>query len=58
MNRVRTALIGCGKVGQIHAAALSFARVGVRRGLRQRARREPQAFAARYRRRPFTDVRP
>ena len=45
---IRTALIGCGKVGQIHAAAL---RVSARVGLRRRLRRDPEraaAFAARY----------
>ena len=36
MDRVRTALVGCGKVGQIHAQALaSLAGIGVRGRLRR-----------------------
>ena len=57
MDRVRTALIGCGKVGQIHAQALAVAaRVGVRRGLRCRRRARRGVRRRSTAARPFTDV--
>ena len=57
MDRVRTALVGCGKVGQIHAAgAGGAARVGVRRASATSTLERARAFAARYGVRPFTDV--
>ena len=56
MDRVKTALVGCGKVGQIHAQALAalaesefVAACDVDAG-------RAAAFAARYGVRPFTDV--
>jgi UDP-N-acetyl-2-amino-2-deoxyglucuronate dehydrogenase len=56
MQAVRTGLIGCGKVGQIHAAALAglpeAQLVAVCDALPERA----QAFAARYGAQPYTDV--
>jgi predicted dehydrogenase len=56
MAKVRTALVGCGKVGQIHAAALrdlpGSDLVGVCDSDADRA----AAFAGRFGGRPFTDV--
>jgi predicted dehydrogenase len=56
VQAVRTALIGCGKVGQIHATALTGLAeaelVAVCDALPARA----QAFATRYGVRPYTDV--
>jgi UDP-N-acetyl-2-amino-2-deoxyglucuronate dehydrogenase len=55
VQAVRTALVGCGKVGQIHATALAGLAeaelVGVCDALPERG----QAFAARYGARPYTD---
>jgi predicted dehydrogenase len=56
VQAVRTALIGCGKVGQIHATALTglpeAQLVAVCDALPDRA----QALAARYHTRPYTDI--
>src|SRR5690349_7926872 len=57
MSRVRTALVGCGKVGHTHAGALRALAeadfVAVCDALPERA----AAFAARYGVRPYTDLR-
>ena len=57
MDRVRTALVGCGKVGQIHAQALAgLARIGVRRRLRRRSASAPRRSRTRFGVRPYADV--
>ena len=56
MNRVRTALIGCGKVGQIQAEALSALPESDFVAVCDSDPARAQAFATRYRGRPYTDV--
>lgn len=56
MARVRTALIGCGKVGRIHAAALSSLPESELVAVCDRSRERAEAFAADYGARPFDDV--
>src|SRR5690348_13107462 len=56
MDRVRTALVGCGKVGQIHAQALSTLAESELVGVCDVDMVRAAAFAARYGGRPYTDV--
>src|SRR5438046_9035410 len=56
MNRVRTALVGCGKVGQIHALALRTLAESELVGVCDVDTARAAAFAARYEGRPYTDV--
>jgi UDP-N-acetyl-2-amino-2-deoxyglucuronate dehydrogenase len=56
MSTVRTALVGCGKVGQIHAAALGSLPESVFVAVCDRDRTRAAAFAERYRVRPYDDV--
>ena len=54
MNRVRTALIGCGKVGQIQAEALSSLPESDFVAVCDSDPSRAQAFAARYQRSSLT----
>jgi|SRR5208282_856563 len=56
MNRVRTALIGCGKAGQIQAKALSALPESDFVAVCDSDPARAQAFATRYRSRPYADV--
>ena len=56
MRKVRTALIGCGKVGQIHAAALSELPESEFVAACDSDSGRAEAFAARWGVRPYTDV--
>src|SRR5438874_13101566 len=56
MNGVRTALVGCGKVGQIHAQALGTLAESELVGVCDVDEARAVAFAARYGGRPYTDV--
>jgi predicted dehydrogenase len=56
MQKVRTALIGCGKVGQIHAAALRDLPESHFVGVCDSDGSRAAAFAGRYGARPYTDV--
>jgi UDP-N-acetyl-2-amino-2-deoxyglucuronate dehydrogenase len=56
MRRVRTAVIGCGKVGQIHAAALQSLPESDLVAVCDSDRERAAAFAGRYGARPFADV--
>jgi predicted dehydrogenase len=56
MDRVRTALVGCGKVGQIHAQALVTLHESEFVGVCDVDGTRAAAFAARYGARPYTDV--
>jgi predicted dehydrogenase len=56
MKRVRTGLVGCGKVGQIHAAALRALPESDFVGVCDSAPERAAAFAARYGVRPCADV--
>ena len=56
MERVRTALIGCGKVGSIHAAALRDLPESELVAVCDASPERAGAFAATYGSRPFTDV--
>jgi predicted dehydrogenase len=56
MERVRTALVGCGKVGQIHAQALAALPDSDLVGVCDVDAARAAAFAARYGGQPFTDV--
>ena len=58
MRKVRTALIGCGKVGQTHAAALSELPESDFAAVCDSDRGRADAFAARYGVRSYTDVGP
>lgn len=58
MNPVRTALIGCGKVGQIHAVALRDLPESQFVGACDSSGERAAAFAQRYGTRPYTDVSP
>jgi UDP-N-acetyl-2-amino-2-deoxyglucuronate dehydrogenase len=53
---VRTALVGCGKVGQIHAAALAGLAEAEFVAACDASGERAAAFAAKYGARPFTDV--
>ena len=56
MKPVRTALIGCGKVGQIHAAALSSLPESAFVGVCDSSPERATAFAGRYGSRAFSDL--
>ena len=56
MDRVRTALVGCGKVGQIHAQALSALAESELVGVCDVDGARATAFAAKYGGQAFTDV--
>ena len=56
MKRLRTALIGCGKVGGIHAEALSHSVLSELVGVCDRDVSRAQQFAAKYGGAPFSDV--
>jgi predicted dehydrogenase len=56
MAAIRTALVGCGKVGQLHAAALRELPESQLVAVCDNDRTRAEAFAARYGARPFTDV--
>jgi UDP-N-acetyl-2-amino-2-deoxyglucuronate dehydrogenase len=56
MHSIRTALIGCGKVGQIHAAALRGLPESQFVGVYDRDSTRANAFAERYGTRAFTDL--
>ena len=56
MKRVRTALIGCGKIGQIHAEALSSLPESDLVAVCDSDPARAQACATRYGGRPYTDV--
>jgi UDP-N-acetyl-2-amino-2-deoxyglucuronate dehydrogenase len=56
MDRVRTALVGCGKVGQIHAQALGTLPESELVGVCDVDGARASTFAAQYGGRPFTDV--
>ena len=56
MNRVRTALIGCGKAGQIQAKALSALPESDFVAVCDSDPARAQAFATRYRSCPYADV--
>jgi predicted dehydrogenase len=56
MSRVRTALIGCGKVGGIHAVALASLKEAELVAVCDTSADRAGAFADRYGARPFTDV--
>jgi UDP-N-acetyl-2-amino-2-deoxyglucuronate dehydrogenase len=56
LNRVRTALIGCGKVGQIHATALRELPESEFVAVCDASRERAEAFAARHGTRAFNDL--
>jgi UDP-N-acetyl-2-amino-2-deoxyglucuronate dehydrogenase len=56
MERLRTALVGCGKVGQIHADALSTLPESELVAVCDQSRDRADTFAARFGTRGFTDV--
>src|SRR4051812_50175364 len=56
MERIRTALIGCGKVGQIHASALRDLPESEFVAACDPQRERAEAFAALHGTRPFADV--
>src|SRR5437868_4619794 len=56
MSTVRTALVGCGKVGQIHAAALRTLPASDFVAVCDRDRGRAAAFAERHGVRPYDDV--
>jgi predicted dehydrogenase len=56
MNAVRTALVGCGKVGQIHVKALRELPEADFVGVCDQDEKRAAAFAERFATRPFTDV--
>jgi UDP-N-acetyl-2-amino-2-deoxyglucuronate dehydrogenase len=56
MERVRTALVGCGKVGQIHAAALQALPESEFVAVRDHDPGRAAAFAARYGATAYADV--
>src|SRR4051812_42364578 len=55
MKTVRTALVGCGKVGQLHAAALASLPESTFAAVCDSSAERAAAFAGRYRARPFPD---
>lgn len=56
MRRVRTALLGCGKVGQIHAEALRALPESEFVAVCDSDRTRAESFAARYQVRPFAEL--
>ena len=56
MERVKTALVGCGKVGRIHAQALATLAESELVGVCDVDADRASAFAARFGGRPYTDV--
>ena len=56
MKRLRTALIGCGKVAGIHAEALIRSALAELVGVCDRDPSRAEQFAAKYRGEPFTDL--
>jgi predicted dehydrogenase len=56
MNKVRTALVGCGKVGHIHATALRGIHEAELVAVCDAQADRADTFAARYGGRPFTDA--
>lgn len=56
MNKVRTALVGCGKVGHIHAAALRGLGEADFVAVCDTSAERARTFADQYGARPFTDV--
>lgn len=56
MKRVRVGIIGCGKVGQIHAAAVRGLAGAELAAVCDASAERAQAFAGRYGTRGFTDV--
>ncbi len=56
MNRVRTAVIGCGKIGQTQAEALRLLPESEFVAVCDSDRRRAEAFAARHEAAPYTDV--
>jgi predicted dehydrogenase len=56
MQTVRTALVGCGKVGQIHAAALRDLPESCFVGVCDASAERAEAFATRYGTRPYPDL--
>src|SRR4051812_34507020 len=56
MRKVRTALVGCGKVGGIHAAAVAALPEADFVAVCDASAERAAAFAARHGVRPFTDV--
>ena len=57
MRRLRTGLIGCGKVGHLHAAALQTLPESEFVSVCARSAEKANAFAAKYRVAAFTDVK-
>ena len=57
MRKIKTALVGCGKVGHLHAAALRDLPESEFVAVCARTPEKAQAFAEKYRVAPFTDVR-
>jgi len=57
MAKLRTALVGCGKVGHLHAAALQSLPESEFVAVCARSPEKAGAFAEKYRVTPFTDVR-
>ncbi len=56
MQRLKTALVGCGKVGHLHAAALQSLQESEFVAVCSRTPAKAQAFAEKYRVAAFTDV--
>jgi predicted dehydrogenase len=56
LKRLRTALVGCGKIGQTHAEALGSLPESELVAVCDSSRDRAEAFAARYGGRPYTDV--
>jgi predicted dehydrogenase len=57
MTKIKTALVGCGKVGHLHAAALKSLPESEFVAVCGRTAEKAQAFADKYNVAPFTDVR-
>jgi UDP-N-acetyl-2-amino-2-deoxyglucuronate dehydrogenase len=57
VNKVRTALVGCGKVGHIHAAALKRLAEADLVAVCDASPERAASFAARFGARPYTDLR-
>src|SRR5262245_22805884 len=56
MKRIRTALVGCGKVGRTHAEALAQLQESEFVALCDHSRERAEAYAAAYNVRPYVDV--
>ena len=56
MRKIKTALVGCGKVGGIHASALSKLPEAEFVAVCDFSRERAEAFAAKFGARPFTDL--